>query len=294
MSGYNELFLKDPDSFAQLNALFPWADMIGGRNGLKVKTFTDKTVFFQIQNEVKVAWCNVAPANALLYVGGDTGDDYAKDIGLMVMRVRYDRDANTFPVYYLPWQQNRLFRMKLKPSPKNPTKLENEIVEPEIFITAALQGCSIIVSGDPEEPVVYHVNAVNTTGPKGENLNSETDLGFLKAAQAKRDHMLNLYDMARTQYPKEGRRVEGKRPEQTFVSKAVHLTDYMLGDMHTPNEALVARFVGDIGGSVDQFGTVFGVRSDRKWKFYRQTRTRVSRTGEIPKWLTPVCLPFWP
>ena len=51
--------------------------------------------------------------------------------------------------------------------------------------------------------------------------------------------------------------------------------------------------------SVEQYGTVFGVRNAGDWKFYRQSRTRVTYKSNatddyVSAWVDPVCVRFWP
>jgi hypothetical protein len=256
-----------------------------------------------------VAWCNIQLATDIAGpIPPDISGDYRKDRDLYVMRVTYQKSGNAFPVYFLPWSTNAVFRIKLKPSPKHPTQTGipffKTTVQPSVFITAALQGCSIIVSGDPKQPVVYHLNAQSVNGPLGEELSSPNDHDVHAAADAKRLHMMGRYNLARTEKPKEGPKVLGAHPLQTYTSKGAHLAEYMPDMLGSRSSALQARYLGEAQGDVEQYGTVFGIRVGEDWSFYRQTRTRVFRCGPLNKvtreyddqsgWVDPVCARFWP
>ena len=306
MPGYNEEFLKFPREFATLHALYPSADHAVNQEHMKNLNLGGGNDITQVQGDNKVAWCNIQQAGELLKLGGDDNSEYAKDVSLLVMRVTYQQSGDAFPVYYLPWKLNGGYRMKLKPSRKHPTQDKGKSIEPAVFITAALQGCSIIVSGEREEPVVYHLNANSAKGPRGETVYTDSDHEFEVAAQAKRDLMLERYNQARTAKPKEGQRFDGARPGQTFPSAGAHLSEYMPDMKPSAFNALGAKFShGTLSASVGQLGTVFGIRSDDgKWDFYRQTRTRVfipgawdAKAGKFDDkifWLDPVCARFWP
>lgn len=299
---YNQQFLDAPQQFASDHTLYPVADPVVNQGQMKTLALSDGSSFTQVGGENKVAWCNIEPASRAIPVPADLGGSYGDDRDLYVMRVSYRQSGNAFPVYYLPWAPDEMFRIKLKPSRKHPTEtgfIWTETVEPAVFITAALQGCSIIASGDPQEPVLYHLNASGTDGPHGETLGSNNDNDIRIAAYAKRDEMLRRYNLARAEQPKEGVKTLGARPPQTFTSQSAHLTDYMHGMLGSINTAITAKYLSGAAGEVAQFGTVFGIRSGGSWKFYRQTRTRVCRFAANPKddvstWVDPVCVRFWP
>ena len=218
--------------------------------------------------------------------------------------------AGAFPVYYLPWSINQMFRMKLKPSPKHPKKNESwffglaggDTIVPNIFVTAAVQGCSVFVRGDPESPLVYHVNASGKNPPSGATLATANDAEFLEAARFKHRAMKQWTALAQGEHPKEGPKVGGVRraPAQSFTGSA-QLRDYMPQMKPTALQGLQQAYEEEYPTAdlveVSQFGTVFGFRADRDWAFYRQTRTTVSSrtSGEwTDEFRDPVCIKFWP
>ncbi len=162
----------------------------------------------------------------------------------------------------------------------------------------------MFVRGDPESPVVYHVNASSSNPLSGATLRSADDMQFLEAAQHKATRMTQWTALAQLERPKEGPKLlTGQRgaPARSF-SGQTHLTDYMPGMLpaflsrHQQNYAhLLGIPATDV--EVQQFGTVFGFRAERDWVFYYQTRTALSyrRDGVWhDEFRDPVCLKFWP
>ena len=273
-----------------------------------MRSLDDGTEFSQVQGENKVAYCRILLPNDLQSLHGDSGGSYKSDQSLLVMRVSHLKTGSSaFPVYYLPWRSNYMMRIKLKPSPKHPTKEKHrfwadETIEPDIFITAALQGCSIFVSGEPDQPVVYHINASSTKGPRDETLNTKDDDEFRVAAEAKLNKMTQLHQEAMAQFPKEGGKISTGRaaPSTKAVVKGVHLNDYMpdmLPSLQSVRKEEENKLLNSPFLSVLQYGTVFGHRKNNQWCFYRQTRTRIlyEVKGNMNyQWSKPVCVKFWP
>jgi len=300
---YNQQFLHAPNTFANSHCLYPFADPVVNQGQMKVIALSNQTSITQVQGENKVAWCNIIRATDYPgVVPADLGGDYGSDAELYVMRVTYQKSRDAFPVYYLPWAPNAAFRMKLKPSPNHPTQegfFFKDTVEPAVFITAPLQGCSIIASGEAHEPVLYHLNAQAVQGLNGEMIGSPNDNDVQAAAQAKSDHMMARYNVARHEKAKEGPKTDGERPTQNYNSQAVHIRDYMDNALGTRLPLLRNHYLRGARGAVDQYGTVFGVRTGTNWEFFRQTRTRVCVYGATKRldkstWVDPVSVRFWP
>jgi hypothetical protein len=304
--GLNEQFHQDPKHFAGLHTLYPYADKVTNAAHMKDLALANGDHFTQVGGENKVAFCDIAPASNFKYVRADMGGSYHQDEGLWVMRISYRRaSSSSIPVYYLPWQENHMMRMKLYPSRKHPTKegpfYWRTTVEPDIFVTAAVQGCSVFVSGEPEQPVVYHINAASVVGPQGETLAADNDTDYRAAAQAKAAHMTGLHQAAMAQFPKEGAKLPaGGRAALTNRARtaAAHLEDYLPDRLPSREPALVRLAPqGAQRLEVTQFGTIFGRRKDGTWRFYRQTRNRIDYQEQgqwISRWVNPVCVRFWP
>jgi hypothetical protein len=228
---------------------------------------------------------------------------YSGDVGLFVMRIQYNRPGpSAVPAYYLPWKPDEMMRMKLKPSPHHAKQEGGLTLDPDLFVTAALQGCTVVVTGEPAQPVVYHLNAKSVRGPGGETLGGD-DAEFDIAAQAKVTHMRGKFATGQTSFPKEGPKVGGvHQPLVAPTTRGVNVTDYMKGvkpGLNTVLRDFYRRRFGATYVNVAQFGTVFGIRNGGAWKFYRQTRTRViyraiGATVDAKVWVDPVCVRFWP
>src|SRR5581483_4892226 len=70
------------------------------------------------------------------------------------------------PIWYLPWWEDRVTKMRILKADQMPRDLPN----PSIFFTSALTGCSIFVKGPTDSPTVYHAgfdsNRDYTANPK--------------------------------------------------------------------------------------------------------------------------------
>jgi hypothetical protein len=298
-------FMGQPHAYANAHTLYPYADKVVRDDHMKKLSLSTGGDFTEIRGENKVAFCDIQPCSAVNPLPHDLmrAMTYTQDKDLEVLRVTYGRpNPSAVATYFLPWRENYMMRIKLKPSPHHARQGQGVVLDPDLFVTAALQGCSVIVTGEPAQPVVYHLNAQQVKGPGGETFGGD-DTAFIAAAQAKVGHMQTMFGQARTEFPKAGAKVGTVRqaPAQAVTQGAV-VTDYMIGAKPGPNAALASFYKQQLGVkslSVEQYGTVFGIRSGGTWKFYRQTRTRLSYTDpktrqSVNQWVNPVCSRFWP
>jgi hypothetical protein len=293
--------------------MIPFCEMQVNQAHMRDLALSDGTNFTEVRGDNKVAFCDIRPATSFADVPGDLGGSYHEYKGLLVMHITsHSPHSGAFPVYFLPWDTDEMYRMKLKPSPHHAKRTERwflgmlggDTIVPNIFVTAAVQGCSVFVRGDPESPVVYHVNASGSNPVSGATLASADSRQFLEAAQHKATVMTQRTALAQQERPKEGPKLPtGMRgaPGRSLSGEA-HLTDYMPGmlpafqDRSKQNYARILN-VPATDVEVQQFGTIFGFRQDRDWVFYRQTRTALSyrRNGVwTDEFRDPVCLKFWP
>ncbi|MGE6762846.1 hypothetical protein ACQKGO_32855 [Corallococcus interemptor] len=185
---------------------------------------------------------------------------YNGDENLLALVMGQPPVAQSFNLYYLHWGFDSTHCVRLGS-------------HANYFITAALQGCSIFVTGDPASPTVYHLNASSETVDGG------TDD---QVTQAKVQAMRSRFSAAR--------KVMGGS-ETSSASAA--MTDYMPGMLNAAGTAQMEQERGVSGASwyhlrthayrsfwkvredeLLQFGTVFGVRESGRWSFYFQRRTR--------------------
>lgn len=302
-----EDFMRAPAVLANQYTLYPNADQVMKTQILKSLAIDGVGSMNQVKGATKIGFCDIVPCETVHPLESDMSRNatYSEDRFLHVLQVTSAR-RNTWsePCYYLPWRQDSGVRIKLRPSRKNPSVDDGAALEPRLFVTAALQGCSVIVSGDPTEPVVYHLNAQSVRGPDNQTLQG-SDGDFQAAAQAKIQSMDQLATLAETRHPKVGWQIKDRRTPfggEAPNSKSASLLDYMSGMQPTQHLNLKQRFQNRFGVNVavvSQFGTVFGIRTEGSWVFYRQTRTRFGyplRNGGpfVYTWMHPVCQRFWP
>ncbi|HET7232070.1 MAG TPA: hypothetical protein VFJ16_18835 [Longimicrobium sp.] len=320
MPNPNEQFLADPKAFAKKWALYPVQDPNActvAAGHLKVLDLGNDRDLNQVQGTNKVRYCEIRRPAGMM-VTGDFADAYDADLDLYLMQItNVPASATSFPVYYLPWGLDATTRIKLKPSPNHPTRdARGRIIDPDVFVTPAVQGCSIFIDGTAEEPVVYHINATSTGG---EVLNAPTRAQALQRAQAKIDDMRDRHATAQRRHPKDPRPRTPSLAPPRYQAEA-HMTQYM-GEFLTPagraelNRRHDTRSVWNLwgllgGGNTQtlQAGSIFGIRREGKWSFYRQTRTRVTsdvfEPNEAPygppvlrresRWVATQCVQFWP
>src|SRR5262245_18810606 len=128
MPNQNASFLSNPTKFAASYALYPVAadgtDAEILHYADTAKTFVSRgphgghQVITQIKNRGKICFCDVEAPVPGQAVPADLFGSYDRDKFLYVMKIDIDRQAqSSFPVYYLPWDANANYRIKLKPSP---------------------------------------------------------------------------------------------------------------------------------------------------------------------------------
>jgi hypothetical protein len=65
--------------------------------------------------------------------------------------------ADHIACWFLPWASNHLTTLQLPPKiPNRPGGVASTALDPNLFFTAAISGCSVMVAGDPKSPIVTH------------------------------------------------------------------------------------------------------------------------------------------
>ncbi|PTL85044.1 hypothetical protein [Vitiosangium sp. GDMCC 1.1324] len=218
------------------------------------------------------------PGNTFVYNG---------DRNLLALALGHPVVAQSFNIYYLHWDYNSTHCVQLKS-------------HANYFITAALRGCSIFVAGDPASPTVYHLNAnevgadwddkaaaqeekIQTMNSRFESTNQALGVSMEGMASATmKDYMPDMLNDAGLAKLRQKHGVDGRK---WYHVKANAFRSFWKVDQ---DELL-------------QFGTVFGVREQRKWAFYFQQRTRhdyeykswMSGRPRYAEW-TVSCRKFWP
>jgi hypothetical protein len=206
------------------------------------------------------------------------------------------------PCYWLPWAKDGAVQIKLKPSKKaTPQSLEahhrptitasdsssiqlardrgawkarelGDDLDPDLLFTGMMNGCSVWVSGDPAEPLVYHINRASHDNEKIKQLLSEgkdrdKEINRLKSKQMEKD--FRAFDAS-------GGSGSGARHGKVTPSTE-HLRNPMQG---TAAEAakdgrskVIRKLVGDGQQAYyiqKNMVTAFGVRINGLWSFYKQ------------------------
>lgn len=327
----NSRFLKNPAEFAQRFALNPQGNRTSQNPGtvgflgtdLKTKHLMGGGNFLQVQGANRILYCNILQ-------GGVATDEAALRIDTRadgnVCRMEFSPSAQSgsaFPVFWLPWLADNAVRITLKTS-KHETRTQGiffkSAVEPRIFVTAALSGCSIFVEGDRDQPTVYHLNAASTS-PGAMDPNDPT---MATRANNKMLTMEQFYQQISTS-------AHAKLPATQQGTKSADMSMYMgaqfnplavnarrdLARQQLPLNRTLApvvgvhntKHVGDVG-TMMTFGTVFGHKGgDGLWTFYYQSRTRADywekADPSLPddnyanwrhkvRWVALSCREFWP
>ncbi len=291
-----------PLSVASSHALYPVEDPTATHAltaHTKTKHFMRRGVqqdLLQIGNAAKVMYCTVESANTShIAFSSDLGfPSYAGDDNLYLLHITpVSKGGTSFPVYYLPWAADANYRMQLKPSPHAPALDPlGATIDPDVFVTAAVQGCSIFVEGSRQQPVVYHLNATGLPGDLG-----GSPLVALPVVRAKVQDMTRRYNLASVG-------ANRKNLGAASTRGAVHMSDYMpemltdvgmntLAARHATPPWTMSSLLGAYGTQqawpfqitlLLQFGTIFGVRKAGDWSFYAQTRTRIEYDYEALPW----------
>ncbi|MCK6685283.1 MAG: hypothetical protein L6R30_23005 [Thermoanaerobaculia bacterium] len=179
-------------------------------------------------------------------------------LGALTFDVKLNPAADRIPCYFLPWESKTIVEMTI---PEKRT-YSDEDDDPYLFFTAAINGCSVFVKGDPRHPTIAHLGISQGTTPYGND-----------AAQFWRD----LYTAHRSS--------NGDFRGTVFE---VNNTDYInqtgeSGKAQTLNADRYKRWLDRMPPgpfSIEQvipWGCVFGIRYGRLWSFYLQENATIQR-----------------
>jgi hypothetical protein len=185
--------------------------------------------------------------------GGKMEDRNDEGAGVVRMKSAYSTFGEAKPIYFLPWDESgAIIKLHL------PTK-GRHVPDPDVFFTAAINGCSVFVQGDPTSPTVYH--AGGNTGRSDHN----------DAARFWRHALVNHIKNSDT--------AQARGKLQAEVNK----TDYVRtpGTQSNSSTPTADKYEQELKdrlnkkGSftvtmVSPWGCVFGVRTGNNWEFYLQ------------------------
>lgn len=206
------------------------------------------------------------------------------------------------PMWYLPWMSGKLVRMTI-PAKQNLNDRDAnwDDRDPDLFFTAAINGCSVFVSGTQQNPTVYHGGVtggmLNLNDPIGHwrtlfnqlqlnprnNWNSTVDFGEVTKLQyiTKGTVATPKPGLYKTAVAGANMRVgSGKASTSNITDTTEDYVDYFNDRMKNKNFKLA---------DYQPWGAVFGVRDvNGNWKFFLQENcvmTTLRRSSVFSKWI---------
>jgi hypothetical protein len=324
----NNLFRSDPFAFARANVLWP-GDAEGVANlqpGASTTLFKAHTPIgsgeslFQLKGEKRIWSCDLNRQN-----------------GMVVLNKRPGQvTAPAMAIYYLPWAKDQALRTTLRKTRDQSLRGTKAAItqnaanaaavppqdtnDPDIFFTAGVNGCMVVVEGTREEPTVYHCNAITEAGSPLQAAIDQSDPALAQNRIGQKVNWMSTRMSAMsTAAPKAPKGVA----QTAAARKATIQTDYMLlaqGGMLSEGDAPdwarirsnIARTIG-IQKQTDKririqksLGTIFGARRNGMWTFYFQKLVCyeiwkdhgvVSKEWRMDMgniWYVADCREFWP
>ncbi len=324
----NNLFRFDPFAFAKANVL--WPGDAEGVGGLQPDTSTGYfkahpsistgESLFQLKGEKRIWSCDLNRTGSRVVLTKKPGKV----------------DPPAMAIYYLPWAENQCLRTVLRKNrdqaqrgtktaiqanpANNAASPAQDTNDPDIFFTAGVNGCMVVVEGTREEPVVYHCNAKATAGsPLKAAIDDQDSALAQNRIGQKVDWMSQRMDEMSTASPK-----NAKGLVQTAAArKGTIQSDYQLlaidGKVGAGQQqqwrsiqSNIARTIGiqrqsdkqiRVGSSL---GTIFGARKNGLWTFYFQKLVSYEiwrKKGTVftkwvmdqnNLWYVADCREFWP
>jgi len=177
-------------------------------------------------------------------------------------RLAATADPDWFRCLVLPWTENAINYMQI---PRDTTA--------SAFMTGAMNGCTFVVTGDPREPFVSHINSSATQ----DKLDADYQAKIQKAVGLAADGS-NAKTVTRTDYKLDRAAV---RPHEQQIEQGLGKTHKVKPD--ATGEGIIT----------DTLCFVMGVRQGGSWRFfYQQVIThkysyikRLGKTGGWRKWI---------
>lgn len=231
----------------KLSGIFP---------SLRPKKIFTKTIDFKaIATGKKVAMVNLVKRD--LSKPGNEGGETIDVFGTFDI----DPKKKWVPAYYLPWDEGgAIVHMTI---PKQGTiSSESHVLDPDIFFTAAINGCSVFIQGTPENPTIYHAGGDTKRGDD-----------MARGAAFWREVLTNFADLSKGKFQTEVNKMDYiKTPGQVGSD----------GKLTTANANTYEKWLKDKYKTtldvkfVTPWGCVLGYRYDGKWKFYLQENATIA------------------
>lgn len=285
----NDKFLRDPLAYMQKRSICPPDNITGdahrGETAATLNTSgfvpTHTTLnsqptsirYARVMRDMKVAYIK-------MYKDKRKDPNIRNDEGVDTIRFKsmFQKKSGYIPVYFLPWDvSGAIIRLTIPAKGTlNP--------DPDIFFTAAINGCSVFIQGAKTSPTIYH--AGGDTGQSDHN----------QAARFWREALSNHINNTAS--------ARGRGHIMAEVNKTDYIkTPGTVGNSTTPRamqfEAELKRNLDKGNFSVymvNPWGCVMGIRTGNDWSFYLQENGTVicnivSKKGvEVRKYSRPMSI----
>jgi hypothetical protein len=175
----------------------------------------------------------------------------------LIASASYTPNPTHVPAYFLPWNTaGAVISLRI---PRRGTRAAHE-PDPDIFFTAAINGCSVFFDGPPDNPTVYHAGGSTCTATAA------------AGAQFWRNIMANVLgggaassEVNKTQYIMTDGVTRGMlKTTQAAKDYEAWLSNNMAGDLRIED--------------VNPWACVFGIRRGDNWEMWMQENTTVIYT----------------
>jgi len=258
---FDDLLENDPDKLFKKYAVHP-AD---SSNDFTVQSSDDDVYRMRTALRVTTAIeAGAVPANKVVAYGHlekkprtDPLTTRMEGADCLFLEVTNTPTGGWVPMYYLPWCPAKILHLTIPPlNPLSTTP------QPDLFFTAAINGCSIFIQGSRKNPTIFHAggNPVNSAEGRDSakiwrqlvSTLKDPAKGKIKAEINKRDHVTE-WDLDPT------------KPRST--QRALDYEAFLKTNYSMPTATIK---------SVSPWGCVFGVRDDQDdWNFYLQENATV-------------------
>ncbi len=269
---FNTALQDDPVDLMKKFSVCPPSDVEGHlgtkRNDLAVPGTLDSTrtdeVEYRTMGGRKVAWVKLRKTDrGPYYVTGNEG------AGTLTMEATYTETDGHIPIYWLPWNAaGAIIRLKI---PRKGTRTAGK-QDPDIFFTAAINGCSVFVDGAEDEPEVFHCGGdTGTADPDG---GADFWRGMLRQAVGRGGVVPFSAEVNKTDYIKE----QDTWSTSTGLRRRTTAAAMAYRDWLETERSDVLEIE-----DVNPWGCVMGVRDGDDWTFYLQQNATVRYTTLVKK-----------
>lgn len=276
-------FMRDPLAFAQVHSISPphgVETIVKNEVHDKPGEFVDTKTDYKGEQAKKLAvdasfgssladvgYSRVMRSKKIGYIemysdvrghgGSDGGNNEGKDV--VRMRSQFSPFGEAVPVYFLPWD-DRGFIVKLR----IPKAVRGDGT-PDIFFTAAINGCSVFMQGAADAPTIYHAG-----GPTG--IKDPSEAARMWRTVLNKHVMDSRTAMARGRVGGEVNKTNYIKSNASMGGQSTVTADNYERELHS----LLDKKGSFRIETIYPWGCVFGIRINGDWAFYLQENATVS------------------